>query len=325
MVKKILTALFTALAVRGMVAVSAYADSANKVEMDDFGGISVTSENALDEKATTMRVSIKITPAKEEETVSDEETSEESNQERFNVSFKSNIDIPISESRYNAETHILNVYMSSADALFKEETIDIGSPVVTNNEGEFVPYKAEVKADALSFVSKLNQVDVSSEREGAKASNSEIKGFSKVITMSTPDKYSHLNVSTSVPSSYLLTIPDGEIDIKNGADMSVAVRKVMIADNQVLDISVYSPNEWYLVNSKTGSTEKLKYDVTLENGTKLTGEEPYTLISVNAGEYSEEHIRANLKATVTGTPKVSGTYRDTLTFKVSVSEKTQTS
>ncbi|MCM1507110.1 MAG: hypothetical protein NC177_08260 [Ruminococcus flavefaciens] len=332
MVKKILTALFTALAVRGMVAVSAYAESANKVEMDGFGGISVTSENAKEEKATTMHLSIKITSAKEE-AVSDEEASEaqneesdtSSNQEGFNVSFAFNNDIPIAESRYNAETGMLNVYMSSADTLFKEETIDIGSPVVTNDEGEFVPYAAKVESNALSFVSKQNQVDESDKLDGFKDSNSKITGFTKIITMSTPDKYSHLNVSTYVKSSFLVVIPDGEIDIKNGADMSVAARKVMISDNQVLDIAVYSPNGWYLVNSKAGSTEKLKYEVTLEDGTKLTGSEPHTLLSVNAGEYSEEHIRTRMKATVTGTPKVSGTYRDNLTFKVSVSEKNQPS
>lgn len=303
MLKKFLICMFTALAVRGMVSVSASAESGDRVEINDYGRIALISGDASDNGITTLRLSLDVQPEKDAD-----------------VSFVFSDDsMQIAEYRYNPETNKMNVYISGTDKLFTDDTFEMGSVVTTDEEGNNVPFKVSVNENSLEYVSG-NQLTESDSPESPEIL---VTSFEKMIGIDTQNQSSDLNLETFIPSSYMVVIPDNEIDIREPSEMSVSAKNVMIADNEVLDISVQSTNGWKLADQKSGSKATLAYKLTPAGATALKGSEPVSLISVNAGDCPDRTVTRILTAEVTGKPEVSGIYKDILVFTVSVNKTQQ--
>lgn len=141
------------------------------------------------------------------------------------------------------------------------------------------------------------------------------------VNQDSDPKTSTVTFTSEIPSSYKVVIPDGEVDLETPSELTISAENVMIADGEVLDISVKSANNWKLVDQKEGSSAALTYTLTPENETALSGEEPVSVLSVEAGTISADVITKKMTAEVTDTPVKSGTYKDILTFMVSVNEQ----
>jgi hypothetical protein len=118
--------------------------------------------------------------------------------------------------------------------------------------------------------------------------------------------------------SYTVTIPD-EINVgtetASATGMTVKAENVVIGINDTLTVTVSSTNGW-AVNDKDDNTNTLAYK--LNDGTSDITQNDTTILSVAAGENWNSETSKTLTATLTDTPKKSGTYTDTLTFSVGV-------
>lgn len=299
MIKKFLTGIFTAMAVSGMFSVSASAESGKSIEISDSGRITLTAENTS--SVTAMKVSLRVEPESEAD-----------------ISFMfSDNNLQIAEYRYHPETNILNIYISDTEAIFEDDKCEIGSVSARDSDGNSVPFSVTAEEDFMEYVSNY-ALEKNRSPENFSAS---VTSSGKVVGIDTGNQFSNINLKKVIPSSYTVVIPDSEINIDVQSEMSVSANNVMIANNEILDISVKSENNWLLHDQKSGSTATLAYSLTPSGGTALTGAEPVSLISVNAGELSDRSVERTLTAEVTGIPEVSGIYKDILTFKVSVNEK----
>lgn len=133
--------------------------------------------------------------------------------------------------------------------------------------------------------------------------------FAAEITSSSGTQ--NLTVNYVVDESFKVVIPDGPVDLKtNATDQKVEAKDVVIGENKTLKVTVSSTNSWKL---KNGDKE---LDYTLSAGTFNSGSAPSAaLLEVAAGTATGE---VTLNFSVTGTPTVSGTYQDTLTFTATV-------
>ena len=121
------------------------------------------------------------------------------------------------------------------------------------------------------------------------------------------------DITHTVSDSYIVTIPDS---MTIGTDANVSVSDVTLAKDYKLAVSVSSAqynDGWKLKNGDDTIGYTLKIDNTdvANNGTVLTAK-------------SGETATKTLKTELSGTAKYSGTYKDTLTFNVSVSESNTT-
>lgn len=169
----------------------------------------------------------------------------------------------------------------------------------------------------VSFISALAMCAVMTAPMVSSATLSETS-----VGVDSTDKTSAVSITKEVVSSYTVVIPDGEIDLENPSDLSVSAENVIIDSGQTLEVSVMSENNWQLVDTKSGSTASITYSLTPkeEGAVAFTGEEPVSVLSVEAGTSSAGKVEKILTAEVTGTPIMSGTYKDTLTFTVAVDD-----
>lgn len=152
------------------------------------------------------------------------------------------------------------------------------------------------------------------------------------VTLNTESKTSTFNFTTTIDSSYTVTIPDGSADLSQPVDLMVSATGVCIKGNQTLKVDVSSANKWNLHDENSGdlaySLTAIKETTSEDNGITLTeGDvlvsketaktvgESFTVLTVDAGTPADKAI---MRAKVEETAKMAGTYTDTLTFTVSV-------
>lgn len=299
MIKKFLTGIFTALTVSGMVSISAFAESGNDIEINDSGKIILTAENSS--SVTAMKVSLKVEPESEAD-----------------ISFMfSDSNLQIAAYRYHPETNILNIYISDTEAIFADNKCEIGSVAARDSEGNSVLCSVTAEENFMEYISDYSLQTSDSPKSFA----ADVTNSGKIVGIGTFNQSSALNLKTSIPSSYTVVIPDSEINIEKPSVMAVSANDVMIANNEVLNISVQSKNGWYLEDQKSGSQAKIAYSLTPDGSKALEGNKPVTLISVRAGDMPNGSTTKEMTAETIGTPEVSGIYKDILTFTVSVGEQ----
>lgn len=125
-----------------------------------------------------------------------------------------------------------------------------------------------------------------------------------------------VDVTYGVSESYTVTIPASTSLTENGVSMEVSTKDVVIPYGNQLTVSIssnnYNEGKWYLVDS-ANTSNKLEYS--MKNGENDVASDS-TILTVAAGTTDEQKV--TLTATLVGTATYSGTYKDTLTFNVSV-------
>lgn len=125
-----------------------------------------------------------------------------------------------------------------------------------------------------------------------------------------------VEVTYGVSENYTVTIPANTTLTADGVNMDISASNVVIPYGNQLTVSIsssnYADSKWYLVDD-TNASNKLEYSI--KNGENVVASDD-TVLTIAAGTTEEQ--KATLTATLVGTATYSGTYKDTLTFSVSV-------
>lgn len=126
-----------------------------------------------------------------------------------------------------------------------------------------------------------------------------------------------VEVTYGVSESYTVTIPaDITLTANQESDMEISASDVVIPYGNELTVSIsstnYTDSKWYLVEA-ANTANKLEYSVKNGENAVASGD---TILTVAAG--TAENQTVNLTTKLVGTATHSGTYKDTLTFSVSV-------
>lgn len=126
-----------------------------------------------------------------------------------------------------------------------------------------------------------------------------------------------VEVTYGVSESYTVIIPaDITLTANQESDMEISASDVVIPYGNELTVSIsstnYTDSKWYLVEA-ANTANKLEYSVKNGENAVASGD---TILTVAAG--TAENQTVNLTTKLVGTATHSGTYKDTLTFSVSV-------
>lgn len=125
-----------------------------------------------------------------------------------------------------------------------------------------------------------------------------------------------VEVTYGVDEKYIVNIPANTSLTENGVPMEVSAKDVVIPYGNKLTVSVsstnYSDSKWYLVDT-VNAENKLEYSIKNGDNAVASGD---AILTVAAGTTEEQKV--TLTAKLEDTATISGTYKDTITFNVSV-------
>lgn len=129
--------------------------------------------------------------------------------------------------------------------------------------------------------------------------------------LNSSNPYGTTTLSLQIDTTYTVSIPDS-IDLSTDNAMKVSVTDAMLPPNTTLNLTISSSNYnegWYCVD-KYSSNNTLPYSIKNGSENVKSGD---AVLSLEAGIDTSASATLNLSYEK---PKVSGNYRDTLTFKV---------
>lgn len=139
MLKKFLMGTFSVLAFSAVCPVNTMASEAyDKVNIDESGFITLTSDHATDDRINTLQLVFKV------------ETEEGSD---ISFEFDPENNIKVSEYRYDAKSNQLYIYMSDSQPLFDDSNLlNIGAVSAKDTAGNNVSVTINEVEDALKYV-----------------------------------------------------------------------------------------------------------------------------------------------------------------------------
>lgn len=153
----------------------------------------------------------------------------------------------------------------------------------------------------------------------ATAMVSSLPTFATDITQESDSNSATTNLTYKVDKTYKVTIPDDVTNLTSESKLTVEVADVVIDTGETLSVNIASTNGWTLNDTKDADNA-LAYELalgeTLEDGANALADDDVVL-SVAAGTATGSQI-ISVKSIAAATK--SGTYTDTLTFTVDVTE-----
>ncbi|MDE6035061.1 MAG: hypothetical protein K2G36_04045, partial [Ruminococcus sp.] len=118
----------------------------DKITVDETGDIILSSDHAETDGISTIQINLQVEPEADAE---------------ISVVFAPEIDIKVSEYRYDTATNLLNIYMSDSQPLFSDsQFLNVGTVSVTDTDGNAVPYTITQTEDSLKYIYDNAVIDV---------------------------------------------------------------------------------------------------------------------------------------------------------------------
>lgn len=145
-----------------------------------------------------------------------------------------------------------------------------------------------------------------------------IHSFAADITQDSANKSGEINVNYDMDTEYTVTIPASVnfTDSERTIDRPLQANDVRIEDGKALNITISSSNGFQMKHTKNIGSG-IDYHLMINNAVISDGNN-YNVLTVNAGEGSGRAILSFVTELNKDNAFYTGTYTDTITFKVSV-------
>ncbi|MCM1473506.1 MAG: LPXTG cell wall anchor domain-containing protein [Muribaculaceae bacterium] len=181
MLKKFLIGTFAALAFSAVNPVNTMASEADKVNIDESGFITLTSDHAADDRINTLQLVFKV------------ETEDGCD---ISFEFDPENNIKVSEYRYDAKSNQLYIYMSDSQPLFDDSNLlNIGAVSAKDTAGNNVSVTINEAEEALKYIYNNTVTSVDADF------NIEITTTSKPTTSTTTTTETTSKPTTSATTS----------------------------------------------------------------------------------------------------------------------------
>lgn len=130
-----------------------------------------------------------------------------------------------------------------------------------------------------------------------------------------------ITLQKELSSTYTVTIPDsGPVDPTSVTELPVTVSDVLLKDNENLKVSVKSENGFKLKCGDASKNHEIGYTMKIGEGSPLSGNSETAVLENINNDSVKLSETLNISDVEVSNAECAGTYTDTLTFTVDVSE-----